>query len=483
MKDRWVWIKRTAVGLLGGYALWLLIQAWPAPLTPGPTTTVISGPKRSDGTIDYAAALNDECFRGVAAEANAAALLWEALGSEMMEPDLRESYQEQLGYSSSPPPTKPFHALDELYGEDYQALARVHQQMDAALAAPWTPDDYPELARWLSANDEALRLCADAGRLDRYFDPLIPPADGTLLETTTTLTQETRSLVPLIALRVTLRLGMGQVEESLEDSATLHRLSRLISQHPLFISQLAAYSYSAAAIAGDAALIQSGLLTETQARKRRDFFAELPPFPPLADLLNHGERFAILDSIQKQTLAEWQPNAVLSQVNLQIDELVAALRQPNFVQQRAALTKARQQITAGIGANGDSSWRFAVFPRQALAMRFSNRLTLISGVAIDQMLKARAREVFRYQLADTGYALAGYRARHGRFPESLQLLVPEFLSLIPDDPFGNGPVRYLRNLQSQTFLLYSIGENGIDEQGQFALGRGDDIGFGAISAP
>ena len=67
-------LGRRIMTLLGmAFVVWLVFQFWPVWLKPGPKTTVITGPLRPNGTVDYAAALNEECSAGVTPENNAAA--------------------------------------------------------------------------------------------------------------------------------------------------------------------------------------------------------------------------------------------------------------------------------------------------------------------------------------------------------------------------------------------------------------------------
>jgi hypothetical protein len=79
---------------------------------------------------------------------------------------------------------------------------------------------------------------------------------------------------------------------------------------------------------------------------------------------------------------------------------------------------------------------------------------------LKRVLKA---EVFR-QLAVTAIALNRHRSRHGSYPADLSTLVPEFLPAAPLDPVDGQPLRYRLNPDG-SFLLYSIGEDGIDDGG------------------
>lgn len=68
--------------------------------------------------------------------------------------------------------------------------------------------------------------------------------------------------------------------------------------------------------------------------------------------------------------------------------------------------------------------------------------------------------------AVTGCALERYRLRHGSYPATLDLLVPDFLAQIPLDPINHQPLRYART-DDGLFRLWSVGLNGIDDGGIF----------------
>ncbi|MEO7299696.1 MAG: hypothetical protein ABI042_14100 [Verrucomicrobiota bacterium] len=68
------------------------------------------------------------------------------------------------------------------------------------------------------------------------------------------------------------------------------------------------------------------------------------------------------------------------------------------------------------------------------------------------------------QLAGTASALFRFKLEHGKFPSALAELAPKILPALPTDPIDGKPLRYRLNSEGN-FLLYSIGENGIDDNG------------------
>ena len=77
----------------------------------------------------------------------------------------------------------------------------------------------------------------------------------------------------------------------------------------------------------------------------------------------------------------------------------------------------------------------------------------------------------------TELALLAYRHDTGSFPEKLDTLVPEYLSTVPTDPFGDGPLVYRGG--EDDFTLYSVGPNCVDDGGALVTfgdcfdGKGD----------
>jgi hypothetical protein len=98
----------------------------------------------------------------------------------------------------------------------------------------------------------------------------------------------------------------------------------------------------------------------------------------------------------------------------------------------------------------------------------------------DALWVARFAETDQARLRATIAALAAERFRlaRGRWPDSLDELVPSLLARVPDDPFARGPIR-LRRLKDGLFV-YTVGWDGKDDGGAYDprdwIGRGGDLG-------
>jgi hypothetical protein len=98
---------------------------------------------------------------------------------------------------------------------------------------------------------------------------------------------------------------------------------------------------------------------------------------------------------------------------------------------------------------------------------------LLSGNAVGEMLKGMllsGREKFLLRKCNENVDVAAtrlflaircYQQKHGKTPESLGALVPEFIDRIPADDFDGAPLRF----SSEKKAIYSIGGDLIDSGG------------------
>ena len=77
-------------------------------------------------------------------------------------------------------------------------------------------------------------------------------------------------------------------------------------------------------------------------------------------------------------------------------------------------------------------------------------------------------------LARTACALERYRLAHGKYPETLDALAPQFIAKVPHDPISVQPLHY-RPTDDGQFILYSVGWNEKDDGGVVALTKGGSV--------
>jgi hypothetical protein len=77
--------------------------------------------------------------------------------------------------------------------------------------------------------------------------------------------------------------------------------------------------------------------------------------------------------------------------------------------------------------------------------------------------RLQAAEIAR-RMVVTDLALKRFRLKNQSYPDQLVQLVPQFISTVPLDPVDGNPLRYRLNPDG-SFVLYSVGENGVDDNG------------------
>ncbi|MEY3535061.1 MAG: hypothetical protein RLZZ582_637 [Verrucomicrobiota bacterium] len=84
------------------------------------------------------------------------------------------------------------------------------------------------------------------------------------------------------------------------------------------------------------------------------------------------------------------------------------------------------------------------------------------------------RSLTTSRLAITVAGLERHRLATGRYPKSLDDLVPKWVPTVPLDPMDGQPLRYRLNADG-TFTVYGIGPNQTDDNGVFESKQGQDL--------
>ncbi len=82
------------------------------------------------------------------------------------------------------------------------------------------------------------------------------------------------------------------------------------------------------------------------------------------------------------------------------------------------------------------------FQKELYALPSWQFITRMQTPPIDSYHRRACREYSRYRTLRTGLAVELYLRKHGKLPETLEELIPEFLPDIPVSPFTREPLRY-----------------------------------------
>jgi hypothetical protein len=488
-------------------------------------TTYITGPLRPDGTVDYVAALNDYCSKGVTPQNNAAVLLWQAFGPHEVPEKARAEFLKRLGLA--PLPEKADYLIH--FGESYTStckecppfgsekrdawLKNIDERFQKAIGRPWSREEFPVVAGYLDANEKPLALVIEATRQPKMYWPVVNGGEfeeyfgRTLMGTTYSPDiGRMRSAARLLRLRAMLRAHEGKIDSAWQDLLACHRLARLLRQQPVLVDLLVANTLEAIACGGDAALAQAAHMTCEQLKGFRADLRSLPPPPDAVEGFSFGERIFCLDGMRdgKTAMRYWdleltwgcitKPtgealkklaadpridwNDLLRFANVRFDQLVEAFRRPTYIEQRDAVNKLAKELANAASQTDDPKALAKLLspqtPAYEVSKQFANLAAYSEFDALTAIPACEARRQVWLDLADLALAMAEYHNDHGGYPLALGELSPKYVEKLPKDPFSEQDYRYRR--EGKGYLLYSVGMNGRDDGGRepkFVPGVGD----------
>jgi hypothetical protein len=486
----------------------------------GKETTYVTGPLDKEGYVDYQAALNDRLGKGITPQKNANVLLWKALGPTPEGYGLPAEYFKQLGIQEPPKGGEYMIGLTAFMKDhlklDKSAYEAIQDQQGKAGQRAWTAKDYPHIAAWLKANEKPLAVAIEATKRPDYFNPLVSkPADkgpGALLGALMPGVQKCRELASLLTCRAMLRVGEGRLDLAWQDLLACHRLARQVGRGATLIEALVGYAIDAVACNADLAYLERANLTPAQIEDRLKDLRGLRPMQPVADKLNLGERFMLLDCVQllrrggigkleglaggkieKPTKEElknlakidWAP--AFRDGNRTYDRLVAALRLPDHAERRKAVDKFEtdlkkmkeestdpQNVLLLLMAKGPLDKKDKEL-MTTIGKAFGSVLITLLMPAVVKVQDAHDRTEQIERNVQVAFALAAYRHDHGRYPAKLDELAPRYLKTVPGDVFSGKALVY--RPAEKGYLLYSVGVNGKDDGGRWYDDKppGDDL--------
>ena len=111
----------------------------------------------------------------------------------------------------------------------------------------------------------------------------------------------------------------------------------------------------------------------------------------------------------------------------------------------------------GLSTTGSASWLPREFRPNALGLTFFDCISAKYGFDI----QTRCHLAVSHAVTQAMLGLKAYKTRHGRLPQTLDDLVPEYLKAVPVDAFDGKPIRY----DPAKRILYSVGKDGADDGG------------------
>jgi len=476
-------------------------------------TTRITGPLRKDGYVDYLAAENEIASKGVTPENNAAMPFWKAVGPGEIEKANRERFFKMLGIPPLPETGDYFVPVEKFvlkqtnskavrgtpqFAKEYDAASKL---LESGMARPWTTKEFPALAAWLAANKKPLSLIVEASKRPRRYDPLTGGGKVGLVAVPLPWLEQSRAAMYALTARAMQRAGEGKIDEAWDDLLACHRLARLTGQGPTLVNALVADAFNAIACGGDQILLQQVKLSASSATGMLGDLDKLSALPKMADRIDGAERFMFFDGVERVAqegidglmndvrritgvdetkslpprptdrahLARIDWDMILRTGNSWYDRSVAAYRKPSHAERIRAFDKIKADVTVLAEQAKQEMLSIPVLydaPPKVASRCLSATLIGLFLPDCAPVDNSEDRTAMRLEVTKLGFALAAYRADHGSYPAKLAELTPKYIAAVPSDIFNGEPLHYRQD--GDGYLLYSVGVNGIDDDGKGA---------------
>lgn len=122
----------------------------------------------------------------------------------------------------------------------------------------------------------------------------------------------------------------------------------------------------------------------------------------------------------------------------------------------------------------DRTWSYHAYGWQGRLVTVVAIVTKKQQELESSFIATRQRRNSTYRLLLTELALKSFQHERNVVPQSLDELVPDYLADVPYDPYDAGPLTY-RKLNDDRYLLYSVGQNGKDDNGSIVTEKGEVI--------
>ncbi len=350
---------------------------------------------------------------------------------------------------------------------------RSSDEFDKAQTDGWDHATEP-VRKWLTANRPFMELWRKGTEKPdaQYCRASELRADTSLLSVT-----ETREFSRLVRLEASRLLVEGNPEEAWGWLQTSFRMSRHLGRHGVMMERLVGVAIHSLTSEGMVKWANDSQVPPDLLRQAmRELQAEQQRTPPLSACLQ-TEYLSVIANWRSLTFGPANPtlNALTgeSELNERVFQHVFAnwLRQADKPRQERTKTLPGLFVfepdAASAKAQPSASELSGYIHSSAMAA-----LMLSSGQSV---FTAVDREVARDRVLLTVLALELFVREHGQYPEKLEELVPDFLSAVPEDTHAppKTPLRYRRDAEGA--LIYSVGENGLDDGGVFE--KAEDIGY------
>ena len=213
-----------------------------------------------NGYMDFLGALNERLGKGVTPETNASVLIWRAIGpTPGGHKPMPAKFFKLMGMQVPPTNSDCFIGLKSFVRErlglpDFQSPETLEAKLAAAVRHPWSAKEYPQIDKWLKANEKPLALVVEASKSSDYFSPAV---GSSILASSDPAQFQCRELAKALISRAMLKVNDGKYDQAWQDLLACHRLARLVGRSTPSVSRVLGISMDSLAGNADLALLQA----------------------------------------------------------------------------------------------------------------------------------------------------------------------------------------------------------------------------------
>lgn len=304
----------------------------------------------------------------------------------------------------------------------------------------WTPDDRRTITEWIKQNERCLDEYAAAAQIRECFFECESP-DGLVTNVVFPRAVPVRHIARLLAARAKMRLNEAEIVGAIQDVQTLLRAARHMETQPFVIQYLR--SLAIRALTYDVLSDIPGRAGETI-----DYAAVLKAIRrPDRPVNIRGSRLLLTERISAWDVAQRFPSPPPM-------TLAENVKQIEAIHERLARIFTAPYATAK--PLGEELERELKAKKSTVVGLMLSSLTRVSVLARrTRAEQAAVRSLLR---------IHKYQAEHGEWPKTLREAMKSEASVYRKDPFTGKDLIYRVGADRRP-ILYSVGENGVDDGG------------------
>ncbi|GHT26305.1 hypothetical protein FACS18942_03530 [Planctomycetales bacterium] len=361
---------------------------------------------------------------------------------------------------------------------------------------PFSEKQLPLVKRWLDENNTAIEIFTEAMQKPVLYAPTTQ--ETTLMDSGLVLEPVMRNMARSLQVRCRYRLATGDVTGAWDDVRLIYRIVEL--HRPLIWNIITLFVHNAVRGVADKSAESVLFYGNKNVADIQKMLAEVVSFQkPItdSDIKNVilGERFTALDSLQALCNGNIEFAGLAGSKPITKSNIKKRL-EIKWSMSIFRLGRVMKDLNVYYDERSEKSMEFVddkFEPSQISLVRLFKMFiwygqpkcvtVLISNIFRDLMGLPNYPDAIRRSEADASltrllFVLELYRREHDeKYPESLDELHSGYIDEIPLDPFSKQPFLCVLDDDRRGYLIYSVGANGIDENGRNNndIPKGDDV--------